>query len=122
MATRRGHHPGGQEKGKGMGQITAVVVDPGGDAWVCSLEDDFRVYQDLVGGHIEGVFGPGFVMYVNEEGMYDLPHNASASAFVKARSGRDVALFGTVVILGPGDGCGNDTSVQQDTIDYYKEH
>lgn len=105
-----------------MRQITAVVVDPNGDSRVCDIDVDFKMYQSLVEGYIEGVFGPGFVMYVNEEGMYTQPFNPFASAFVKERSGRDVTLFGTVVILGPGDGCGNDTSVQQDTIDYYKEH
>lgn len=108
-----------------MRQITAVVVDPSGDVQVREIEDDFKTYQSLVGGYIEGVFGDGYTMYLNEEGaITGLPLNKKASGFVGHRSalGKGVSLFGTVVILGPSDSEGNDTNVQQDIIDHFKEN
>jgi len=70
------------------------------------------------------VFGGVATMYVNEEGLLkNLPINPRATAFADHMLGhRGILLVGTALILGPGDGDGNDTPVRQAVVDYFKEN
>lgn len=101
-------------------EIEAVVVQPDGEVSK-ALVNGLQSYQQVVGGYIEGVFGPDFVMYVNEEGLLKgLPYNESASLFASRAFNHPVHLVGPVVIVGVGDSEGNDTSVHQSVMDYYQ--
>ena len=98
---------------------TAVIVAPGEPPRKALLEDHLKVYQDVVGGYIEGLSGNDFLMYVNEDGyMMELPFNGPATLFARTRS-QGVTLVGTALILGPPDGQGNPTSVRQSVLNYF---
>lgn len=103
-------------------QIEAVVVETSGEVKKVTLDGSLKSYQEIVGGYIEGVFGPDYVMYVNEEGLlHGLEYNPAASIFAARHlSTQRVHLVGPVLIVGPGDSEGNDTSVHQSTLDYYE--
>lgn len=103
-------------------QIEAVVVETSGEVKKVTLDGSLKSYQEIVGGYIEGVFGPDYVMYVNEEGLlHGLEYNRLATDFAARHLGaHSVYLVGPAVILGPGDREGNDTSVHQNTLDYYE--
>lgn len=72
---------------------------------------DLAAWQHLVGGYIEGIHGPGWSAYVNEEGRLDeLPPNAAASIFVRDHGALGYGvLVGPVVLFGPADEDGNET-------------
>lgn len=102
-------------------QIEAVVVQPDGEVSTVTLDGSLQAFQQIVGGYIEGVFGPDFTMYVNEEGLiHGLPHNVLASLFVSHFLNYPTHLVGPAIILGAGDSEGNDTSVHQSVLDYYQ--
>lgn len=112
--------PGSTEKGNIMKDITVVVVEPEGDVYEANTQSRLEVFQGLVGGSIEGVFGDGYTMYVHGEGfIIGLPFNRKATEFVNRGTNADVVLYGTVVILGPGDEAGNDTSVREHVINHF---
>lgn len=115
-----GMAPGSTEKGNIMKDITVVVVEPEGDVYEANTQSRLEVFQGLVGGSIEGVFGDGYTMYVHGEGfIIGLPFNRKATEFVNRGTNADVVLYGTVVILGPGDEAGNDTSVREHVINHF---
>ena len=100
-------------------EIKAVVVDPSTGPRLTTIDGSLKTLQELVGGLIEGVFGPDYTMYVDEEGhLNGLEYNPEASAFARRELGA-AYLVGTAVILGPGDSEGNDTSVHPNTLTYY---
>lgn len=103
-----------------MALITVVIVDPDGVARKTKIENSLGSFQSVVGGYIEGVFGTVATIYVNEEGLLrGLPHNPLATSLANDILGAGVSLHGTALIVGPGDGEGNDTSVRQTVVDYY---
>ena len=98
---------------------TAVIVRPGEPPVKALLEDHLKVYQEVVGGYIEGVVGKDVTMYVNEEGlMLNLPFNGPATMFARTR-GAQVNLVGTALILGSIDDQGNTTDVPQSVLNYF---
>lgn len=103
-----------------MATIKAVVVDPDGTARLAEIENSLGGFQAVVGGYIEGVFGEEATVYVDEEGLLKhLPMNPLATLFAQRVLGAGVVLHGTVLILGPGDGEGNDTAVRQTVVDHF---
>ena len=104
-----------------MATIQAVIVDPDGTFRTTEIESELGSYQAVVGGYIEGVFGGEATVYVNEEGLLmRLPFNPSATLFANDVLGYlGMRLFGTALILGPGDGEGNDTPVRPTVVEYF---
>lgn len=94
-------------------RIQAIVIysDSGAPPRISMIEPDIRVYQQVVGGYLEGVSltaptGEKAVMYVNEEGkLAGLAVNAVATALGHAMglSSADV-LVGNVIVVGV-EGC-----------------
>lgn len=67
--------------------ITVVVVPPVGPAETHELDQDclLQNLQELVGGYIESISGPGWVAYLNENGKLDgLPANDRATRVISA--------------------------------------
>lgn len=99
-----------------MTPITAIAIDPNGtvrSVLLTSLED----MQRQVGGWIELInFGTtGHFAYLNEEGkLENLPPNILATHLC-AKYGVGLALTdyicGTLLVVGPPDSEGNDTSI-----------
>lgn len=105
-----------------MATIRAVIVDPDGTVRNTEIENSLGGFQAVVGGYIEGVFGNVATVYVNEEGLLmGLPPNPLATLFAQRILGAGVVLHGTALILGPGDGEGNDTDVRKSVVDYYTQ-
>jgi len=104
-----------------MATIRAVIVDPDGTVRDTEIESSLGSYQSIVGGYIEGVFGNVATIYVNEEGLLQsLPFNPLATLFANRVLGHHgMQLFGTALILGTGDGEGNDTPVRPAVVDYF---
>ena len=103
-----------------MASIKAVIVHPDGTVQNTEIANDYKSFQAVVGGYIEGVLGSTATMYVNEEGLLRaLPANPIATQFAQFILGRNVILYGTALILGPPDGEGNDTPVRQTVVDYF---
>ena len=107
-----------------MASIKAVIVQPDGTVQNTEIENDLSGFQAAVGGYIQGVFGNVATMYVDEEGLLKrLPFNPRATIFAIRILGFDgIQLFGPVLILGTGDGEGNDTDVRPAVVDYFKEN
>jgi hypothetical protein len=103
-----------------MATLKAVIVDTDGTVRHTDIENELGAFQAVVGGYIEGVFGGLGTVYVDEEGLLKrLPHNPVASEFANVVLDAPVVLFGTALILGPGDGEGNDTDVRPTVVDYF---
>jgi hypothetical protein len=103
-----------------MASIRAVIIHPDGTIQDTEIENGLGPYQAVVGGYIEGVFGNVATIYVNEEGLLlRLPLNPVATYFAQFILGRNVVLHGTALIVGPGDGEGDDTSVRQTVVDFF---
>ena len=103
-----------------MTQIRVLTVDTEGTAQHIEIGNDFRSFQAVVGGYIEGVYGNVGTIYVNEEGLLkDLPFNPFATEFANRILDANVRLFGTALIVGPVDDEGNDTHVRPSVVDYY---
>lgn len=104
-----------------MALINAVVVETDGTAKKVEIDNsDFKAYQRIVGGRIEGVFGPDVTVYVNEEGLIlSLPYNRSATMFANRFIAEGHTLFGAALIVGATDIKGNDTHVHESVISYY---
>ena len=77
--------------------------------------DGLRGWQDLVGGYIEIIGGPGWAGYVNETGLLDgLPPNPVASVLVRDAGGLGYGvLVGPVVFFGPVNDDGEATDVPE---------
>lgn len=104
-----------------MDKLQAVIVEPYGTVRVTEIKNKLGAFQAVVGGYIEPVFGRIATIYVNDEGLLlDLPSNPHATAFAR-RYLDELApvLRGTALILGPGDGEGNDTPVRQSVVDHF---
>lgn len=105
-----------------MATIKAVIVDPDGTYRSTEIEYDFRSFQAVVGGYIEGVFGSEATIYVNEEGLLTgLPPNPFATLFAQRVLNAQVLLVGTALILGPADEEGNDTDVRPSVVEYFQK-
>jgi hypothetical protein len=76
---------------------------------------DLRAWQDLVGGFIEPIFGPGWCGYVNEDGRNDgLAFNPVASMLVRDMGGLGYGLLvGPVLFFGPADEQGDPTDLPE---------
>lgn len=72
-------------------------------------------YQAVVGGYIERVeLEDGCSLWLNEEGKLNrLPFNSIATDIALPRLMFGDTIVGDVVILGPDDGEGNDTDLDQ---------
>lgn len=103
-----------------MATIRAVIVHPDGTVQDTEIESSLGAFQAVVDGYIEGVFGGVATMYVNEEGLLKrLPFNPIATLFAEnVLLRRGIRLFGTALILGPGDDEGNDTPVRPAVVEY----
>jgi hypothetical protein len=100
--------------------LRAVIVDPDGTVQDTEIESSLGSFQAVVDGYIEGVFGKVATIYVNEEGLLrSLPPNPFATLFAQRILGVGVVLHGTALIVGPGDGEGNDTPVRPTVVDYF---
>jgi hypothetical protein len=105
-----------------MTTIRALIVEPEGTFRDTEIETELGSFQAVVDGYIEGVFGSVATIYVNEEGLLmRLPHNPLATLFAQRILGAGVVLHGTALIVGPGDGEGNDTPVRQTVVDYFTQ-
>ncbi|HEY7007310.1 MAG TPA: DUF3846 domain-containing protein [Jatrophihabitantaceae bacterium] len=80
------------------GTVRVLRIDVDGTASLHQIGDgNLRAWQDLVGGYIEGIYGPAWCGYVNESGLLDgLPVNPFASVLV-----RDAGGIGYGVLVGP---------------------
>lgn len=98
-----------------MATIKAVIVYPDWTVQHLDIENSLGAFQAAIGGgYIEGVFTPDATIYVDEEGvMKRLPHNRLASLYAQR------VLCGPALILGPGDGDGNDTDVRPTVVDFF---
>ena len=98
---------------------TALFIQPNGTADLIRCGD----YQDirfLVGGDLEGIYGPGWTAYCDEDGKRkNLPFNESATQ-VAVRGGWDCfdVLRGNVLFVGAPTPNGDDTNVPSDLIHY----
>ena len=104
-------------------KLKAVIVDPDGTSRSTEIENNLGGFRAAIGGgYIEGVFGREATMYVDEEGLLkSLPHNPLATLFAQRVLGMGVHLFGTALILGPGDGEGNDTDVRPFVVEHFQK-
>lgn len=97
--------------------ITVLVVQPDSTVQIREADVDLAFTQELVGGYFEHVtLARDLGMYVNEEGrMEGLAHNATASRLYWAARNLQPSehwdIRGPVVLVGPPDEAGNDTSV-----------
>lgn len=80
--------------------------------------DDYATISAGVGGDIQAVGMPGgYTLYVGEEGKYDgSPFNPRATSITRGiLSDRDMVM-GDVVICGPVDANGDETTVDLDFV------
>ena len=83
--------------------MRALVFPAGSEPYLTDLEPRLTVLNELVGGYIEAIHGPGWHAYVNEEGKWmGLPVNLPATQFAGANGWNPYGdhLVGTVVFLG----------------------
>lgn len=93
--------------------VKGLVVHPDGECEVRGF-DGLADYQAAVGGFIEGIYGPGWSGFANEEGLLEgLPYNELASAMAALFGWAGEGLVGPVVFLGPVDGKGGETDVPE---------
>lgn len=80
---------------------------------------DLRGWQALVGGWLEGIYGPGWCGYINETGLLDgLRINPVASILIRDAGALGYGLVcGPVVFFGPADANGDATDVPQPLLD-----
>ena len=104
-----------------MATTRVLIVDPDGTVRHTEIESSLGSYQAVVDGYIEGVFGNVATIYVNEEGLLkSLPFNPLATLFAQRILGHPgIQLFGVALVMGPGDGEGNDTPVRPAVVDYF---
>lgn len=82
--------------------MRALVFPAQSEPYLAEIEPRLTVLNELVGGYIEAIHGPGWHAYINEEGKWEnLPVNLPATQFAGANGwyGGD-HLVGTVVFLG----------------------
>ncbi len=98
--------------------ITVIKVNTDSTTETLQIEPKLDNFQALLdGGWLEGIYGPGWMAYLDEEGKFKgLPVNVAATKLATAAgwrgAGYDV-LCGPVLFLGPGDANGEDTSVTE---------
>lgn len=84
--------------------MICVYKKPGSPPEIVDTDGSLAALQELVGGYLELAPVEGASVYVNEEGVVnDLPPNV-----VLERVG---CVHGPVVVLGPVDADGNETSL-----------
>lgn len=97
-----------------MSTVKAVIVRPDGVMSYGDIDASLDNLQSIVGGYIEGIGGPNFFAYCNEEGkLKGLPINPIATEV--AGFTHDI-LCGPVVFFGPTDDEGNETDVPADVF------
>ena len=99
--------------------IKALVLNPGEPAKLVEIDRTLAAYQAIVGGYIEAValkVTDEATAYINEEGKLDhrIEGNATATSLARLSPGDWIA--GPMLILGPCDDEGNDTSVTPEII------
>jgi hypothetical protein len=104
-------------------KLKVVIVDPDGTHRSTEIENSLGGFQAAIGGgYIEGVFGREATVYVDEEGLLkNLPLNPLATLFAQRVLGMGVHLCGPALIVGPGDGEGNDTDVRPSVVEYFQK-
>jgi hypothetical protein len=93
--------------------IKVMVIPPVGQVYTTDIAQNLPSLQKLVGGYIEAVILRGATLYLNEEGkILGLPLNEQATFFARTMGwlALDV-LCGTVVVCGPPDDKGENTSL-----------
>jgi hypothetical protein len=100
--------------------IKALVVRADGTWEVRMIEPELEVLQQLVGGHIEGLHGADWHIYMDTDGKrFGRPINVTATVIMEQLlpgfSTRDV-LVGTVVFLGNAP-AGGEASVPSRIVD-----
>lgn len=83
--------------------------------------DNLTQLQGLVDGLIEGIGGPGWYAYGNDEAKLlemGVNHRATRMAGIAGWPGKGYdVLAGPIVFFGPGDGEGGDSSVPEALVD-----
>ena len=94
--------------------ITVLVVpdDESLPIKTVDIDGSLASFQLLVGGDIEGIGGPGWAAYVDEEGrIKHRPVNHRASYMARMLGWREEYLCGTTVFIGEADNDGYETDV-----------
>lgn len=93
--------------------IDALIFTDDDDLLVVSIEPTLENLQGAVGGFIESVSnGPGWTMYVNEDGVaLGLDVNTNATKVAVGLGWLGGRILGPAVLLGGPDEDGNDTSI-----------
>jgi len=102
----------------------ALAIEPDGGCAVHELVEDteLRQLQALVDGYIEGIYGPGWVGFVNEEGLIkNLDQNVVGTNLAMEcdwYGGLPLGEFlrGTIVFLGEPNEEGESTDVSPDML------
>ena len=112
-------------------RIIRAVIVPADSEQPARIEDispTLGVLQHLVGGWLEAIAGDGWTAFINEEGKLNmLPVNEAGNRILAVLNwesvGRDVVV-GPLLIVGPADENGFETSVSDDVLgkilDWYR--
>ena len=100
--------------------IKALTIRTDGTFSAGTIDGKLKSLQTIVGGYIESVGSRDVTIFINEEGKLEgLPINHLATVLwwvvCPHMAGQDV-LLGDVVVLGPVDANGDETSVTEDTL------
>lgn len=116
-----------------MSRVIDVLVITPGDATAVrqTIDLDLSALQGLVGGYLEAISFDRTLgaVYINEEGkLRGLPYNAVGDLFVTTaldRVGRTLIggdmIVGPIVVVGPPDSEGDETSVTEAAVDLCRE-
>lgn len=108
------------------GILKAIVIEPGCDPEVVEMDTSLKSMQKAVGGWLEAVYGYDddgdmvAAFFCNEEGkLLGLPVNVAATHLWHGMSQYAISdmLCGPVVVLGPPDENGDETSVPDFVVD-----
>ena len=98
-----------------MKPVHAIKIESNGTVEKISL-NSYEDYRKAVGGDIELIgLKDGSIAYINEDGkMLNLDYNKKATDLCKGLIQEHDCIVGTMIVLGHGDGEGNDTSITEE--------
>lgn len=103
----------------------AIRIPPVGPVTVIEVSGDLKSLQEQVGGYIEPVHLPGYIMWVNDEGLMhpEFIHNIRASILLKslmieAGAPAFADIHGTGILLDVDEG-GDDKSITKEKVEGY---
>lgn len=104
---------------------TAVLIPPSGPVQILDVEEfSLEFMQDCVKGPIEAIGLESATMYLNEEGKIvdpPLPPNDIATRLLHEAGGIPWdTVLGNVIIVGPPDDDGDDTSLSTEWVQFLK--